>query len=112
VDVLNLKTTIDSKVQTIMERELDQAVAKYNPDNALAIAVNPKTGGILGMSSRPDFNLENYQHVDQSIYNRNLPIWSTFEPGSTFKIITLAAALEENAVDLKNDTFYDPGYIM
>ncbi|HLQ70335.1 MAG TPA: stage V sporulation protein D, partial [Bacillota bacterium] len=44
VDGLNLKTTIDSKVQTIMERELDQAVAKYNPDNALAIAVNPKTG--------------------------------------------------------------------
>src|SRR5699024_5443783 len=104
--------TIDTKVQTIMEREIDQAVAEYDPDSALAIAVNPKTGGIIGMSSRPDFNPENYQHVDQSIYNRNLPIWSTFEPGSTFKIITLAAALEENAVDLEKDTFFDPGYIM
>src|SRR5699024_3765329 len=48
VDGLNLKTTIDAKVQTIMERELDQAVAAYNPDSALAIAVNPKTGGIVG----------------------------------------------------------------
>src|SRR5699024_6665528 len=43
-DGLNLKTTIDSKVQTIIERELDLAEAQYNPDNALAIAVNPKTG--------------------------------------------------------------------
>ncbi|MBP1971077.1 stage V sporulation protein D (sporulation-specific penicillin-binding protein) [Virgibacillus natechei] len=111
-DGLNLKTTIDSKVQTIIERELDLAVSQYNPDQALAIAVNPKTGGVLGMSSRPTFNPENYQEVDASIFDRNLPIWSTYEPGSTFKIITLAAALEENVVDLREDTFYDPGYIM
>ncbi|MBY7143727.1 stage V sporulation protein D [Virgibacillus sp. NKC19-3] len=111
-DGLNLKTTIDSKVQTIIERELDLAESQYNPDQALAIAVNPKTGGVLGMSSRPTFNPENYQEVDASIFDRNLPIWSTYEPGSTFKIITLAAALEENIVDLEEDTFYDPGYIM
>jgi len=111
VDGLNLKTTIDAKVQTIMERELDQAVAAYNPDSALAIAVNPKTGGIVGMTSRPDFNPENYQHVDPDIYNRNLPIWSTYEPGSTFKIITLASALEEQVVDLQKDSFVDKGSI-
>ncbi|WP_188454487.1 stage V sporulation protein D [Virgibacillus oceani] len=110
-DGLNLKTTINTKVQTIMERELDLAVAKYNPDGALAVAVNPDTGGIIGMTSRPNFNPENYQEVDSKIYNRNLPIWSTYEPGSTFKIITLAAALEENTVDLKNDVFNDDGDI-
>ncbi|GGB45131.1 stage V sporulation protein D [Virgibacillus dakarensis] len=111
VDGLDLKTTINSKVQTIMERELDLAVEKYNPDGALAIAVNPKTGGVLGMTSRPNFNPENYQEVDSEIFDRNLPIWKTYEPGSTFKIITLAAALEEGQVDLMNDTFDDDGSI-
>ncbi|RKQ37395.1 stage V sporulation protein D [Oceanobacillus halophilus] len=110
-DGLHLKTTINSKVQTIIERELDLVETKYDPDSALAIAVNPKTGGVLGMSSRPNFHPENYMDVDQSIFNRNLPIWSTYEPGSTFKIITLAAALEEDAVDLEEDEFNDDGSI-
>jgi stage V sporulation protein D (sporulation-specific penicillin-binding protein) len=110
-DGLHLKTTINAKVQSIMERELDLADAKYNPDGAMAIAVNPKTGGILGMTTRPNFHPEFYQDVDSDIFDRNLPIWSTYEPGSTFKIITLAAALEEDAVDLEKDTYYDKGYI-
>lgn len=110
-DGLHLKTTIDSKVQTIMERELDLAVAKYNPDNALALAVNPKTGGILGMTSRPTFNPEKYAEADSEVYDRNLPIWKTFEPGSTFKIITLAATLEEKLVDLHEDHYHDNGSI-
>jgi stage V sporulation protein D (sporulation-specific penicillin-binding protein) len=110
-DGLHLKTTIDLNVQTIMERELDLAELKYNPDGALAIALNPKTGGILGMSSRPNFDPASYKKVDSHIFDRNLPIWSTFEPGSTFKIITLAAALEEKAVDLHKDHFDDSGSI-
>ncbi|WP_085992476.1 stage V sporulation protein D [Oceanobacillus senegalensis] len=110
-DGLHLKTTINSKVQTIIERELDLAESKYNPDSALAIAVDPKTGGVLGMSTRPNFHPENYMDVDQSIFNRNLPIWSTYEPGSTFKIITLAAALQEEVVDLQEDEFHDDGSI-
>lgn len=110
-DGLNLKTTINSKVQTILERELDAAETKYNPDGALAIAIDPKTGGILGMTTRPNFHPENYQEVDASIFGRNLPIWSTYEPGSTFKIITLAAALEEKAINLENDHFHDDGDI-
>ncbi|WP_284140903.1 MULTISPECIES: stage V sporulation protein D [unclassified Virgibacillus] len=110
-DGLDLKTTIDSRVQTIIERELDLAVAKYNPDGALAIAVNPKNGSVLGMAARPAFHPEKYQEVDADIYNRNLPIWSTYEPGSTFKIITLAAALEEGVVDLQKDHYHDSGSI-
>lgn len=110
-DGLHLKTTINTKVQTVIERELNLAEAKYNPDGAIAIAVDPKTGGVLGMSSRPNFSPENYQEVDAAIFDRNLPIWSTFEPGSTFKIITLAAALEEQLVDLEEDEFNDTGSI-
>lgn len=108
---LNLKLTINAKVQHIIERELDQVEVKYNPSSALAIAVDPNTGEILGMSSRPTFNPEKYQNAPTEVYNRNLPVWSTYEPGSTFKIITLSAALNEGLVNLKKDHFFDPGYI-
>ena len=100
-DGLDMKLTIDSKVQTIMEREFDIAEAKYNPDGMVGVAMNPKNGEILAMVSRPDFDPANYQSIDPKVYNRNLPVWSTYEPGSTFKIITLAAALEENKVNLQ-----------
>jgi stage V sporulation protein D (sporulation-specific penicillin-binding protein) len=108
---LDLKLTIDTKVQTIVERELDIAHETYNPDGIIAIAMNPKSGEILAMSSRPTFDPANFKNVPQEVYNRNLPIWSTYEPGSTFKIITLAAALEEKKVDLHKDTFHDPGHV-
>lgn len=111
VDGLDLRLTIDSKVQTIMERELDIAEATYNPDGIIAIAMNPNNGEILGMASRPGFDPANFRNVSPDIFNRNLPIWSTYEPGSTFKIITLAAALEEGKVDLDKDHFHDPGYV-
>jgi stage V sporulation protein D (sporulation-specific penicillin-binding protein) len=111
VDGLDLKLTIDNKIQMIMERELDNAQATYNPDGIIAIAMNPNTGEILAMSSRPDFDPANFQNVAPEVYNRNLPVWSTYEPGSTFKIITLAAALEEGKVDLEKDQFHDPGYV-
>ncbi|MGD6964952.1 stage V sporulation protein D [Rossellomorea vietnamensis] len=111
VDGLDLKLTIDTKVQTIIERELDIAEAAYNPDGIIAIAMNPNNGEILAMSSRPTFDPANFRNVPQEIYNRNLPIWSTYEPGSTFKIITLAAALEENKVDLTKEKFHDPGHV-
>ncbi|MGM9986611.1 MAG: stage V sporulation protein D [Bacillaceae bacterium] len=108
-DGLNLKLTIDDKVQAIIERELDNAQAQYNPDAIIAIAMNPKNGQILAMSSRPDYDPTKYKTTDPIIYNRNLPVWSTYEPGSTFKIITLASALNENLVDLEGDHFFDGG---
>ncbi|WP_203362223.1 stage V sporulation protein D [Bacillus sp. REN10] len=110
-DGLDLKLTIDSKIQTIMERELDVAEAKYQPDGAIAIAMNPNNGEVLAMASRPSFYPEKFQEASPEVFNRNLPIWSTYEPGSTFKIITLAAALEEKKVDLHKDHFHDPGFV-
>jgi stage V sporulation protein D (sporulation-specific penicillin-binding protein) len=111
IDGLDLKLTIDSRIQTIVERELDIAEAKYNPDGIIAIAMNPNDGEILAMASRPSFDPANFQNVPAEVYNRNLPVWSTYEPGSTFKIITLAAAIEEGKVDLHEDHFHDSGSV-
>jgi stage V sporulation protein D (sporulation-specific penicillin-binding protein) len=110
-DGLNLVLTIDKNIQSFIERELDLAMIKYEPKSVIAIAMDPNTGEVLGMASRPHFNPEEYQSSAPEVYNRNLPIWMTYEPGSTFKIITLAASLEENKVNLKAG-FHDPGYIM
>ncbi|OMP68517.1 stage V sporulation protein D [Domibacillus epiphyticus] len=110
-DGMDLQLTIDSKVQSIIERELDFAEKTYKPDGAMAIAMDPNSGAILAMSSRPSYNPGAFREYDPDVYNRNLPVWSTFEPGSTFKIITLAAALEEKKVNLDQDHFHDPGHV-
>jgi len=111
VDGMDMYLTIDSTIQSFIERELDQVMVAYQPDDALAIAMNPKTGEILGMGSRPTFDPANYRDYPTETYNRNLPIWKTYEPGSTFKIVTLAAALNEGEVSL-TENFFDPGYIV
>ena len=109
---MDLMLTIDSRIQDSIERELDNAVLKLNPDHALAIAMDPNTGEILAMSSRPDFDPNNYKNYNTEVLNRNLPIWMTYEPGSTFKIITTASAVEEGTVNLEKDTFYDSGSVL
>ncbi|WP_048602586.1 stage V sporulation protein D [Rubeoparvulum massiliense] len=108
----DLYLTIDINIQKIIERELDSAVQQFQPDNILAIAMDPGNGEILGMASRPTYHPGQYREYESEIYNRNLPIWKTYEPGSTFKVITLAAAIEEGQVDLHRDHFFDPGYAM
>ena len=108
---MNLTLTIDNNIQLAVERELDNAVTKYNPEHALAIVMNPNSGEILAMSSRPNFSPTNYKDYTLEEINRNLPIWMNYEPGSTFKIITLAASLQEDTIDLQNDHYYDGGSI-
>lgn len=108
---MNINLTIDIKIQQSIERELDNIVDMFSPDMALAIVMNPKTGEILGMGSRPDYDPNNYKDYSQDVLSRNLPIWSSYEPGSTFKIITMSTAVEENVVDLENDHFYDSGSV-
>ena len=108
---VNMTLTIDLDLQLAVERELDNAVMKYNPEHALAIAMDPTTGEVLAMASRPNFDSNNYQNYDTETINRNLPIWMTYEPGSTFKIMTLASSLEEKTVNLFEDTYFDSGSV-
>lgn len=108
---INIDLTIDIDLQLAVENELDNVISKYNPEQALIMAMNPKTGEILAMASRPNFNSNNYQTSSIEIINRNLPIWMTYEPGSTFKIITLSASLEEQTINLFNDSYFDGGSI-
>jgi len=110
-DGMNISLTIDIRIQEALERELDNAVKKYNPDGAWGIIMNPNTGEILAISSRPNFSPVNYKNYNISDINRNIPIWMTYEPGSTFKIITLSAALNENLIDLENDHYHDTGSV-
>lgn len=106
----SVQLTIDVDLQKIVERELAQAMEKYEASQALAIAMNPNTGEILSLASFPTYHPKAYQEQSPKIYNRNLPVWMTFEPGSTFKIITLAASLNEQLIELEDETFHDPGY--
>ncbi|WP_425505479.1 penicillin-binding transpeptidase domain-containing protein [Sporosarcina jiandibaonis] len=108
----SVELTIDLRIQKIVERELLQAMEKFEASQALAIVMNPKTGELLSVASFPTFHPAEYQKIDPSIYNRNLPVWMTFEPGSTFKIITLAASIEEQLISLEKERFHDPGYTM
>jgi len=108
---LDLYLTVNYDIQSSVERELNNVMEKYNADGAWAIVMNPNNGEVLAISSKPDFNPSNYQNYSTEAINRNLAIWSTYEPGSTFKIITLAASVEEKTVDLLNDTFNDGGSI-
>lgn len=106
---MNLQLTIDINIQLSLERELDNVVSMFDPDMALAVVMDPNTGEILGMSSRPDFDPNHYQDYSLETLSRNLPIWASYEPGSTFKIMTFASALEENLIDMEKDHFYDSG---
>ena len=107
---MNISLTIDIDIQLSIERELNNIVDMFKPDNALAIVMDPNTGEILGMGSRPDYDPNNYNKFSQETLSRNLPIWSSYEPGSTFKIISMATALEEKVISL-DDTFYDTGNV-
>ena len=108
---ITLELTIDLDLQLAIENELDNAVAKYDPEQALIVAMDPNTGEVLAMASRPSFDSNHYEDYTTEVINRNLPIWMTYEPGSTFKIITLSAALEEQTINLFLDTFTDSGSI-
>lgn len=107
---IDLVLTIDTQIQDVLERECNNAMAKYDCDSVWALAMDPDTGEILAMVSKPDFDPNNYQEASQEVINRNLPVWKSYEPGSTFKTVTYSAALEEQLFDQFKDTYYDKGY--
>lgn len=108
---MNLTLTIDLNIQKSIERELDNIIDMFEPEMALALVMDPNNGEILGMASRPDYDPNNYNNYSQEVLSRNLPIWASYEPGSTFKVVTMATAVEEKVVDLEKDHFYDAGKV-
>ena len=110
VQGMTLKLTVNLELQKVLERELYNAYLIYNPDSIYGISMNPNNGEILSIASYPTFNPNNYQKYDQEIYNRNLPIWKSYEPGSTFKVFSFAAGLDKKLFDMYNDVYYDKGY--
>lgn len=106
----DLVLTIDETIQYFVERELDKVVAQYNPKLAMVIVMDPETGGILAMGNRPTFNPNQWTEEPREVWDKNPAIWYNYEPGSTFKIVTAASALEEGTVHV-GDSFYDPGFI-
>ena len=87
-DGINMTLTINYDIQAALERELDNALTKYNPNQALGLVMDPNSGEILAIASRPTFSPSNYKNYTVEEINRNLPIWATYEPGSTFKNVT------------------------
>ncbi|MDD5506648.1 MAG: penicillin-binding transpeptidase domain-containing protein, partial [Candidatus Omnitrophica bacterium] len=108
VDGLDLVLTIDEVVQYIAERELDKVFKKYNAKGASIIVMDPHTGRILAMASRPSYDLNEHSSVSKDSM-RNRAICDLFEPGSVFKIVTASAALEEKKVTEEDKFFCENG---
>ena len=120
----NLRLTLDANIQKFAEQAAQKAFIQKEADSVSILVMNPQNGEMLAMVDYPEFNLnepftltETYADKgddEQDALNqmwRNHCINDTYEPGSTFKIITASAALEEHVVSLE-DRFHCPGYIV
>ncbi|WP_239617371.1 penicillin-binding transpeptidase domain-containing protein [Cohnella mopanensis] len=109
VDGKDITLTIDKDIQYYIEEALRTAYEKYRPISITAIAADPETMEILGMVSLPDYNPNTYWDTKDQNSFRDNAIQSLYEPGSTFKIVTLAGAVEEGLFD--PNAFYKSGTI-
>jgi len=107
-DGMDAILTIDQVIQYIAERELDKAFKTYNAKGATIIVMDPYTGKILAMASRPTYDLNEYGNVSKD-QKRNRAVCDLFEPGSVFKIVTAAAALEERKINEEDKIFCENG---
>lgn len=101
--------TVDAVIQKIVERELDKAMIDTGAKAATIIAMQPYTGEILALANRPTYNPNNFADYSPKTW-RNIAISNAYEPGSTFKIVTTATALDSKVVT-PQDTFFDSGAI-
>ncbi|MDR1702920.1 MAG: PASTA domain-containing protein [Sporomusaceae bacterium] len=106
---ISVYLTIDSVIQYITEKALDKAMQETKARAATVIVMNPKTGEILAMANRPAYDPNNFGNYNPSIW-KNTSVGLNYEPGSTFKAIIAAAALEEGVVTAES-RFFDKGYI-
>ena len=112
INGLNLNLTIDFKLQSEVEKILSEAMLSTSAKSASCLVMNPKTGEILSVCTLPSYDLNNIPREDTSLLNslsRASVIVDTFEPGSTFKAIVSAIALEEGLTS-KHDGFYCAGF--
>lgn len=99
----DVELTIDIDLQIILEKELEKTINEFHAQDGFVIAANPKNGEILGMASFPTHNLNNITEINDALVNKGIS--HSFEPGSIFKLIAAACALEENLISPK-DTFH------
>ena len=104
----DIQLTLDANLQTILLDALDQGLKRSGAENANGIILNPFTGDILAMASIPDYDPNTYWNYDVSNFS-NKTIASSYEPGSTFKLIPLAAALESETFNDKEKIFCENG---
>ncbi|WP_456275589.1 penicillin-binding protein [Bacillus sp. AK128] len=102
----NVYLTIDQKIQAFLEDSMNKVEKEYEPENIIGIVADPKTGAILAMSSRPSYDPNN---IPANAYMLNDAIALRYEPGSTMKMFTLAAAIEEGVFN-PNDTYKSGSY--
>lgn len=108
----DVKLTANSKIQILLERVLEKAYQNEKAKSVTGIVIGAKNGEILAISSKPSFDLNEIPRNDLSVLfeqSKMKAVTDTYEPGSTFKILTVAAALEEGVTNL-NEHFYCPGY--
>ena len=108
-DGKSIVLTIDEAIQYITEEALDKAFQKYKAKAGVAIVVKPKTGEILAMAVRPSYDPNYFDKFSQDLW-RNRAITDVYEPGSTFKVVTIATALNERVAKL-DDQFYCKGWM-
>lgn len=106
----SLVLTIDRTVQLAACEQLDQGIAAFAATGGTVLVISPQTGALFAMCSRPNFNPEDYASVsDFSVYS-NPAIFTPYEPGSVFKPITMAAAVDRGALS-PDDTYEDSGEV-
>ena len=109
VDGQNVTLTIDSYMQYVLDKRLEQAQEEMNPKAIHAIVMDPNNGEVLAMASTPTYNPNKYDKFDPSTWTNN-PTSYVYEPGSTFKPVYMAQALELGTIN-KDTTMSDPsGY--
>lgn len=107
VDGKDIYTTLDARIQSRLESLLDPVVEEYKPEELTAMLMDAKSGEILAMSQRPSFNPETKEGLGENDVWRNLLVEDQFEPGSTMKLFTSAAAIQEGKFN-PNATFVYP----
>src|SRR5204863_6244624 len=107
-DGYQVRLTIDLNLQNIVENEIDAAMREYSPEKATIILMRPRTGEILAIANRPAFDL-NQRSFAKPEQMKNRAIIDIMEPGSTFKIVAAAAALNEHKVRPDSTIFCENG---